>query len=419
MLHHLTRHLFYEKVNGKIYKAGGAKAFKIKHLDPWHKSYGMLGGIFDKPYQPKPGDVDLNTIDIKDQNGYNTCTWDAYTIMRQVSEKVKLSVRSIVAYAKTRGYLSGNGYSDLSFNSKAGAEFGIAEENVCNPDLCGGNFDAYSAPSILTQAVRDNASTHKPDFTKRFWCKSKDEFIKALDDGYAIEIGMDWYSGYNQNGGLKAPWIIKLHDGVKVGGHGITIRGRKQLTMLNGVINDALLKIQNSYSEFWGDKGCFYMKLSDLVKDGIAGLVEVDMTDANWARVVSSYEGKQVKGTGSSIYLIRNGAKCSFVNPETFFIFGGRYGKYGNTFVNISQSILDKIPTGEDLTAFDSPYWPELQKNGLTVDFVLKNQAMMGVWLDNPQTLKLIVDTFNKIAQYRQGQETQNIWDKFKSFFNK
>ncbi len=417
MLEKITRHLYPEKLNGKKYKAGGMKVKYAKHVKPYDHKYAQLGGIFGTNYQPKGMAQELDTVDVKDQNGYNTCSWNAYTVMRQVSEKVVLSPRTIITYARLRNLLSDTGLSNLDNNSRAGTDFGVAEEKFLPNDLQNGNWEAYTSPSLLTLDVRNNAAIHRPDSHKKFFVTSKAEYLKALDDGYAIEIGIPWYSGYNMSGGFTFPWLIKWSNGTYVGGHAITIKFYKDLVMQNGIIVDATLKIQNSYSKNWGDNGCFYMKLSDLVNNGIVGMVEVDLNDQNIPVLIKQYEGQQVKGVGPAIFFIQNGCKRPFNSPEIFFVFGGRFGRYGKTYMDINQSTLDAIPLGSPMNVEDSPFWPALSSNGITKEFIAANQNMLNIWIDNPKTLQMIVATMQRLNM--NVQSVPQTWlDKITNLFN-
>lgn len=415
----VNKHFFVEKVNGKTYKTGACKPLKEKHLKPWHMNYGMLGGILPGGYKPKNKELILETFDVKDQNPYNTCSWNAYTLIRQISRKTVLSVKSIVSYAKSKGLLSGDGYSNLDNNARAGAEFGVAEETLLPDNKNNGNFNTYSSSTNLTKTVRDNASLNRSDRTKKFYVKTVAEYIKALEDGYGIEVGFTWRSAYNMSNGFSSPWLLPWGKGVDVGGHGTALHGFKNLVLdNNGYVIDAWVIDQNSYSINWGDHGNFYIKLSDLVNNHIVGMVEVDLTDEKFDELLRNYEGKQVKGINSGIYLIQDGKKRPFINPAMFFLYGGRYGKYGKTYEDINQSTLDRIPDGNQIGVSDSPYWPELCNNGLTPDFIKRNIEQVNVWIENPEVLKQITFAMKDLIELDNGKnQTQTLIDYIKNLF--
>jgi hypothetical protein len=272
-----------------------------------------------------------------------------------------------------------------------------------------------------------NAATHRPDSRKKFYVRTRDEYIKALDEGHAIEIGIPWYSGYNMGGGFSAPWIIEWGKGVMVGGHAILIKGYKDVVIgANGTIFEALMRTQNSYSKNWGEGGDFYIKLTDLVRNGVVGMVEVDMDDQSTSELIKQFEGKMVKGKNPGIFLIQNGLKRAFPSAECFFTFGGRYGKYGKNYIDINQSTLDSIPEGEAMQIQDSPYWNLLITKGITLEFLDSNRDVAQVWGDNPKTLQAIVEAmrgllppvFNSPVS-TPVEKVKSIFETIKSLFNK
>lgn len=410
MLQHITRHLFYEKLNNTIYKTGTCKPHKLKERD---FRYHQLGGLL-APYKPKGAEGGVETLTTKDQGGYSTCSWNAYTVMREITEKKPLSVASIVAYAKSVGLLSGEGFSTLANNHKAGCDFGIAEESLINNDLKGGNWNEYSAASRLTKEVRDNAYTHRADYRKVFYVKTIDEYLKALDDGYAIEIGINWYSKYNMNGGFSAPWVIKWKDGIYVGDHAIDVKRFKNLIYNGDRVVDGIFRIQNSYSKAWGDGGDFYVKISDLINAKVVGMVEVDLTEENIVEFIKSLEGKFVKHAYSpAIWKIEDGQKRSFLSDFDYAAFGGKTGVNRN-WTLVAQSMLDKIPEGAPMDIKDSPIWNVIEPNWDILS-KLQNPANMKKLAEVIKANQSTVDYYNK----QNGNVSQSLWSFLLSLFIK
>lgn len=325
--------IFPEVVEGARMFIGGLQS----HVpDPRDFRYSALGGWFD--YKPKQDRLLLPILEIKSQSPNNTCVFHSYAACREVDEQVTLSPRSLVAYAKLKGYLHADGLSSIRLGQQAGTEFGIAEESlVPNPNL---SWQDYSGLR-LTPDIYSSASKHRAK--NYFWVKDKNEVLKALDDGHAIHTGMDWYSSYNMQGGLSAPWVLSWRRGVKVGGHAVKLCGYD--------IYKGLLIFQNSFGPAWGDQGKFYIRMSDWFAEGIEGAVAVDLDADTLATFIASHEGKDVKSDGDpGIYRIENGTKRPYPSEDIFHSWGGIINADGSgSFEPIASSLLDQIPDGDPM----------------------------------------------------------------------
>lgn len=391
MLKTLNAKIFKEKVNGKEYQANGIEPIKLEERS---FLYEQLGGLLT-PYKPKYKEHVIQTLSTKDQGRRNTCSWNAYTVAREVQENKILSVKSLVIYAKLKGLLSGDGYSTLSNNTKAGCDFGIAEESLL-PDNPNEDWETYSNPNQLTETIKQNAATHRADYRKTFYVRTIDEILKAIDDGYVIEYGYDWRSAYNMSYGFAAPWILPWGKGFSVGGHATNKKGYKDLVYTGDRVTDGLLHCQNSYSKGWGLNGDFYVRLSDLVKSGAVGMVVVDLTDEQFADFVKSYEGKFVGHAYSkAIWKIEDGKKRAFPNDLVFKAFGGKTGILRN-WTLVSRTLLEQVPDGADMDVVESPLWPALSSQWDAVK-TLKNpdnfKFLEQVIKDNQET----IDYYNRL----------------------
>lgn len=407
----IARQIFVEKVNGKEYQSNGIEPIKLEERS---YRYQQLGGL-EKPYQPKFKENEVKTLSTKDQGRRNTCSWNAYTVVREPQEGKVLSVRSIVTYARLKALLSGDGYSTLSNNNKGGSDFGVAEESLLpdNPNL---GWEEYSNPKLLTPEVVANANSHRADYRKTFYVKTIDEMIKAIDDGYLIEFGTDWRSSYNMSGGFSYPWILPWGKGTSVGGHAWVGKKYQDLIWSGNKVVDGLLKAQNSYSTGWGERGDFYVKFSDLIKAGVVGMVAVDLSDTQFADFVKSFEGKYVGHAYSkAIWKIEDGFKRAFPNPLVFKAFGGKTGLARN-WTLVSRTLLDQVPDSADMDVAESPLWP-----------VISDQWDVIQTLQDPQNFKYLeqkikenqetIDLYNR----KNGNMTKqtSLWDVVKSLFSK
>lgn len=283
-------------------------------------------------YQPKHTTWELPVISIKNQEAFNTCVWNSATAQKEAQEGVPLSVKYFVAAARKKGLLWGNGYAYLRSAQQLLCDTGVCEEAML-PDVKT-SWDSYSDPAQVTYDRSINAAAHRS--TRYFLVKTKDDFLKALDDGYSIQTGLTWFTGYRKEN-LAGDFTLKIGSGSAIGGHAVRCIGYN--------ITKGTLKFQNSFGPDWGDRGCFYVKMSDWFRMGSAGYVTVDIDNS---QIIASYNGKDVKGDGPAIYRIEGGKKRVYPNEATFYKYGGKFGA-NKTWVAISNSLLNSIPVGDPM----------------------------------------------------------------------
>lgn len=325
---------FKESIKGASFLVRGL----LDHVsDSRDFRYSDLGGCAG--YTPKQSRLELPVLEVKNQLPNNTCVFHSYASCRENDEGVPLSPRSLVLYAKQKGYLSSNGISSIRNGQRAGLEFGIAEEKVLPNDNL--RWQDYAGIPI-TPEIALNAKKHKPNST--FWVKTKDEYLKALDDGHAIHTGFDWYSSYNMNSGFSAPWVLPWRKGYKVGGHAVKVMGYDW--------DKQLLIFQNSFGQDWGDNGKFYIRMSDFFREGIEGAVSVPLFGDNLASFIASHEGKNIKSFASPvIYRVENGKKRPFPSEYVYKAFGGILNGDGTgNYQDVAQRVCDMIPDGDTMS---------------------------------------------------------------------
>ena len=276
-------------------------------------------------YKRKHEKYEIKTISVKNQYPINNCVFQATTTQKENDEKVELSARSLTGLAKRAGLISGNGFSNLRTGQLMLQKHGILEQK----DLPEGNMDwsVYSRGWVDTEKI----SIHK---TKSFWkVNSKNEIYKLLDDDRIVTMGMNWYTGFNQSGGFRAPWKVNGRVGLYVGGHALAIKG----------YDGDYLIIQNSYGADWGDGGDFYLHVDYAIgfikKWGAYTNLDIPK---NTAKFLSKYNNKSVKGNRSNeIYKIKGGKKRKYVNMEAF-------AKNADpvSYATVDQGELDLIPEG-------------------------------------------------------------------------
>lgn len=341
-----------------LFLAGRFKGSGLLPSKPDERDYAVgsiWGKLFGDAYEPKAQRVLLKTVSVKDQKNLNTCGWNSAVAGKEIDEGVVLSVKSLVRYARRNGLLSHDGYSYLRDNQKALQDFGCMEE-VDMPDTGHSNWESYSTGSL------DFAKAEKHKIKSYWACKDRGDILQTLDEGRAVQVGMMWYSGFNQSGGFRSPWLIEKNVGYQVGGHAVLVIGYD----LNYQGKQVYI-IQNSYSALWGDNGKFYVAMSYLDNqlfgwNGFGAYVNLDIEN-NLAGFISKYDGKNVKAKDKpGIYHIQAGKKKAYPNWATFLAWDGNLR--GFEIVSEDEAkILDKIPAGDVMDITKSVYWQVMQEN--------------------------------------------------------
>jgi len=339
MLDRLRTKIFKEKINGKTIFVGGLE----DHVeDKRDFRYTDLGGWFD--YQPKARIKELTPIAIKDQGFTNTCVWQSYAATREAQEKIELSSKSIIRYAVKAGYIRGNGFSTLREGQRAGIEFGIADATLLDSNPEPWRSYAYDR---LSEQVEMDAALHRGK--SYFGVRSKNETLKALDDGFAIHTGIQWRTAYNMSGGFCAPWILRWGVGSLIGGHALALIGYD--------LDKGLYKFQNSFGEDYGEKGCFYIPMNIWHKVAPQGYVTVDLDGDTLTAFIERYNGKDVKKDGeTAIYHVQNGTLRAYPDALTFHVFGGSFEP--SSYEVVASRLFELMNIGESMKAEESHYWP-------------------------------------------------------------
>ena len=337
--------LFTAKKSGLVHDTEEelAKVFKFEWLNDLHLSElfktEWLGA---SNYVPKHVRLSLSTMDVKTQY-YQTCQWNATAEAKQQDEGVILSPRGMCIWARRNGLVGQDGVSSLVAGEKALQQWGCTEEGLINDIFGAGdsyNWDNYSIVDDATFAkLTANAATHK---TKSYWnvCKRGD-ILALLDQGRILKTGIDWYTGFNQNGGFKYPWIISKIIGWLISGHSINITGY-DLNYKGFQVYELL----TSWGSSWGLNGRFYISMDYFDKHNYGIYTNLDL-DPGIGKILRDY--KYVKGDQSpDIYAIQNGLKCKIMNWETF-VDMIKPGDPAKSFTTFPQNLINQIPSGNDI----------------------------------------------------------------------
>lgn len=274
-----------------LFHARGSGLKKLSE-DPKDFNVSELGFVFG--YTPKAKRHIIKTISIKDQQRFLTCQWESSAVQKEVDEKIKLSSRSIAIKGKQMGLIGRLGLSNIRSGQKVMKAWGILSDATC-PDEPKGSWSKYIGFNVDAHSAE--AAQHK---IKSYWFVNKlNDVYKLLDQNRIVIVGMPWYSGFNQGGGFKIPWLISVIVGWFVGGHAFILKGYDR-----DYQNKKVLIAQNSYSIRWGNKGDFYIDESYLVKQAIKKYGAVVNLDEEVADVPWLADAKKLYDRVKSKYVL-------------------------------------------------------------------------------------------------------------------
>ena len=344
---------FFSWLLGK-YKPSGLNEKLFE--DPRDFKIGIFGwGEYKGKYRFKL----IPTRRVINQGSFNTCQWCASTVIKEVDEKCDLAENSIVTKGLTLGMITGNGFSNLDSGDNVMRDWGIVEANKIDNDYSSYDWRAYTGKNIMIDKFKDNAGMHK---IASYWqCKKRGDILKLLDDGKMLKTAFPWYSGFNQSGGFKAPWIISKAVGYFNGYHCVAKKGyifgykgidaNKKLIIGPG--GSDVFVYQNSYGENWGatviddqgltHKGLFFVTMDFFDKVGWDCIANLDMP-LDVAKLIIQYNNLNVKCNESpQIFLIQNGTKRQYLTP-------GALAKSASDCLIVSKTVLDNVPYGPSIS---------------------------------------------------------------------
>ena len=294
--------------------------------------FGSLFNIFG--YTPKHDEYRIPTLSVKDQRRLSNCSFQSATVQKEVQEGVVLSAQNLTARAYYNNLCKWEGFAHLRNAQEVLVKWGIGEQkNGENTHL---SFGDYIKGGNMASSDADHRS-------KSYWrIKNADEYLKAIDEGFIVDLGIDWYSGYNQGGGFRSPWIVTRPVGTFVGGHAIAGKGYR--------MKDETAVIQNSYSGAWGDKGDFYIDLDFLntfiQRYGAFCTLDIEYNKKITTKdIIEKYDGKNIRGNKSGfIYRIQAGAKAYYASDIAFLKINNFPYSAKNAFTIVPQEAIDAVP---------------------------------------------------------------------------
>ena len=334
--------------------------------DPRDFNVGIFGW-FD--YQPKHTIHLIKTLSVKDQKNRNTCQFEATAVQKEVDEKEKLSVRSIVTYGKRNGMVSGNGFSKLSDGCKILKDWGIQPEGLISEYEK--NWNIYSNASL------NSVEANKRKIQSHWSANTKSEVLKLLDNNRILKTAIDWYTGFNQGGGFSYPWIISKPLGYKIGGHSFVkigyILGYKGIDnnkkIVIGEVGTDVYVYQNSYGEDWGatviddsgnvHKGLFFIDMNYFHNNNWEIKTNLDI-QSNVGEFLNKYDGKNVKGSKPTVYSVQQGKLKAYPDELTYLAYNVRDNMIQN-YSLVEDEIIEACQKGDSMDIQYSLYWDYLK----------------------------------------------------------
>ncbi len=332
-------------------------------IEPPSPSMAPLGAVlgldaagvpdqFIVPYYRDLFDADFKRIKtpvagkpIKNQRAIPSCVGESTSYQKAASEGVEMSGRDAYRGAKTKenpiDLLSwGTGFwQALDFQ----VESGIATVKIV-PDASERPLAEYVSMDDVTPAVVADRAEHK---TKRAYYVDRTEIEATLwTTKLPVVTSCRWFSGDNQ-----MPNAIMLGpSGTDVGGHAFCIIGIVRRIVV-GLGNVRCFAVLNSWSEYWGDEGVFYIPLTSAGFNRLGnGYVSVDI-DSDLADVLAKYDGKIVKVQDDPrIWKITGGKKRHIPNERVFFPLGYLFGDEQD----ITAGALALMPEGDPITTAEA-----------------------------------------------------------------
>lgn len=211
-------------------------------------------------YKPKYTRRELAPVFEKDQKRKENCSFQTASRVLSVYFGENVSVRWLVAKAWQQGLCNKNGGAQLRNWCKVAQKYGVMFEKDLPTD------DTLEWEKYVDLPFGELDPIAAKNKIGSYWrVDTVDEYLKCIDEGYAVALGRYWYSTYNRGGGFNEPWIMTTktkEKGFKTGGHATAGTGYDLKKTIKGTDIEA-----NSYSNLWGDKGFFYCELDQLQKD--------------------------------------------------------------------------------------------------------------------------------------------------------
>jgi hypothetical protein len=148
----------------------------------------------------------------------------------------------------------------------------------------------------------------------------------------------------NMSGGFSYPWLLNFSKGLMVGAHSTYIFGYDLNYRLEGA---KAFIARNSYSNSYGDDGCFWIEEGDMPnqikKYGAVVNYDLDKDVFAWLKL---HQGAVVKSDKSpDVFLIQGDKKRKYDDLASLF----SNGKNEQNIIVVDAEILDSVKEGKNI----------------------------------------------------------------------
>ena len=175
--------------------------------------------LFKREYEKSPYarfGAALDDLYIFNQNPFNICVFASLARCIFLQEGIRVSTRGLVIMSLNK--IGGNGWSYLRAGLETVTEKGAPTYEFLPDETDGQSWQQYISYIGNKEELYKNASLHK--FQNYQVIKNQTEAETALEAGYALLTGLDWWSGmFNPS----APEYTLVKRGYYIAGHAIAI----------------------------------------------------------------------------------------------------------------------------------------------------------------------------------------------------
>jgi len=272
----------------------------------------------------------------------NICT--AASAVMAVSEQtgIRWSVKAVMAKMVKDGQVNGNGFSHQRAPLDVMVNAGLVPYEDCPDENDKGWADFSKWTPEMERLFAEVAPKYKMHQYKTL--KTEGDILSALDLDYVPIVASDWYSGMNRP--QPASFLLRF-VGSYVGGHAFRstgYRGSGEDFETPQTFGQAYGLNGKAWSKTLIGKGYYQNFIVEAVEGSPVFPVEVVLPI-----FLRQNEGKIVKGTKNSCYLIENGKKRGIVSEE---IFNRMRAEMRPEMVdlNVKDYLLNAVPGGEAIT---------------------------------------------------------------------
>lgn len=299
-----------------------------------------FGGFYRSVYKTKKQNYSVFKYQYTQKD--NICTAAAAVLAVSEQIGVRFSIKAVMARMVKDGQVNGNGFSHQRAPLDVMVKYGLVPYEDCPDENDKGWADFSRWTPEMERLYKEVAPTYKMHEYKKL--TDEGAILEALDAGFCVVSASDWYSSMNRpNGPL---YLLKMIGG-KIGGHQFRTAGYRN--------NGLDFETPQTFGRFYGSNGKAWSE--SIFGRGyyenfiIYGNVDMPILPIEIVLPIflKQNEGKIVKGSTNSCFLIQNGKKCGIINEDIFNRMRAEIGE-DKVDLNVKDYLLNAVPEGEAIT---------------------------------------------------------------------